>query len=146
MSPRQLYRVVATAEMITWTLLILGMVLKYSGVTEWGVRVGGLVHGVGFLCYVLANVFVGLNQRWSLRTMAVGIASAFVPWCTWPYDRWLEKHSKLDGPWRPEGSGLRGWLLRHPVLALLLAAVGVAAVTSVLLWLGPPTGWSTRFG
>lgn len=145
MSPRKLFRVVATAEMITWTLLILGMVLKYTGVTELGVRIGGLVHGVAFLCYVLGNVFVGLNQRWSLKTMAVGIASAFVPWCTWPYDRWLERNGKLEGPWRPEGAGVRGWMLRNPIPAMLLALVAVAAVTSFLLWLGPPTGWSTRF-
>lgn len=145
MTPGKLYRTAAVTEMVTWTLLIIGMILKYSGVTEWGVRVAGLIHGVGFLGYVVTNVFVGLNQRWSLPTMVLGIASAFVPWATWPYDRWLERRNRLDGPWRPEGSGLRGWMLRNPVPALLVVAVGIAAVTSFLLWLGPPTGWSTRF-
>lgn len=145
MSPGRLYRTAAVTEMVTWTLLIIGMVLKYTGVTELGVRIAGLIHGVGFLSYVMTNVFVGLNQRWRVTTMALGIASAFLPWATLPYDRWLERRELLDGPWRPEGRGLRGWMLRNPVPALLLAAVGIAVVTGFLLWLGPPTGWSTRF-
>lgn len=145
MTPRTLYRVVATAEMITWTLLIAGMVLKYTGVTEVGVRIGGTVHGIAFLAYVLVTIFVGLNQRWSLPSIVIGLATAVVPWCTWPYERWLERNGRLEGPWSAEGTGLRGWLLRHPIPAVLLAMVVVAAATTFLLWLGPPTEWGTRF-
>lgn len=146
MSPQRLYRNAAIAEMITWTLLIAGMVLKYTGITEWGVRVAGLLHGFAFLSYGLSNVFVGLNQRWSPGLMVLGIASTFVPWATYPYDRMLERRGLLEGPWRhEEARGLRGWLLAHPLLASGLALIGIVCVMGVLLWLGPPTQWGTRF-
>ena len=57
MSPRLLYRRLAQAEVVTWTLLIIGMVLKYvTHTTELGVRIGGMVHGVVFIAYVLLRV------------------------------------------------------------------------------------------
>ena len=52
MSPRQLFRALAVAEAVTWTLLLIGMVGKHAlGVTELGVRIGGGVHGFVFLAY-----------------------------------------------------------------------------------------------
>lgn len=143
--PRRLYRWAATAEMVTWTLLVVGMVLKYTGVTEVGVQVAGMVHGFAFLCYVGSTVFVAANQRWRPATTLLGLASAFVPWLTWPFERWVERRGLLEGPWAADGAGLRGWMLRHPVPAVGAALVVVAAVMAVLLWLGPPTGWGTRF-
>jgi len=143
--PRQLYRWVATAEMITWTLLLIGMVLKYTGVTEWGVRIAGSVHGFVFLCYVASTVFVAANQRWRPAITLFGLGSAIVPWLTWPFDRWVDRRGLLDGDWHAEGAGLRGWMLRNPLAAIGLALVVVVAVMSALLWLGPPTGWATRF-
>ena len=42
MTPRSLFRAAAVAELVTWTLLILGMVLKYGlDAGDWGVRIGG---------------------------------------------------------------------------------------------------------
>lgn len=145
MSPRRLYRTTAIAEMITWAGLITALVIKYTGVTDLAVTVAGSIHGFVFLCYVLTNVFVGFNQGWTLRLMALGVGSAVIPFLTYPYDRWLEKNGRLDGPWRTDGSGLRGWVLRHPLLAVLAALVLVSGVFAFLLWLGPPTGWATRF-
>lgn len=153
MSPARLYRRAAIAEMITWTLLIVGMVLKYTGVTDLGVRVAGLLHGAAFLTYLLTNAFVGMNQRWGLRTVLLGFATTFVPYATYPYDRWLERHDRLEGPWRhpdPEGEHgfleqVRGVALRHPWLAVVGAVVVLGAVMTFLLWLGPPNTWAARF-
>ena len=50
MSPKRLFSILAIAEAITWTMLIIGMVLKYvTQTTELGVRIGGGVHGFVFL-------------------------------------------------------------------------------------------------
>ncbi|GAB3624907.1 DUF3817 domain-containing protein [Mariniluteicoccus endophyticus] len=152
-SPRRLYRIAALAEMVTWTLLIVAMVLKYSGTTEALIRPAGLAHGAAFLAYLLTNVFVAMNQRWGWPTVAAGFASTFVPYATYPYDRWLERHHRLDGDWRrPEATEDSGFLekvrvaaLRHPWLAIAASVVVLGAIMSFLLWLGPPTGWATRF-
>ncbi|MGY4720157.1 DUF3817 domain-containing protein [Naumannella huperziae] len=148
MTPRSLFRTVAIAEAITWTLLIIGLVLRGLGVTDLGVRIGGGVHGFAFLCYVCSTVFVGLNQRWRAGTLALGIGAAFVPWLTIPFERWLERRDDLAGGWRTGGDAgrFRTWVIGHPVPALLITLIGVAAVFGFLLWLGPPSGWSTRFG
>ncbi|WP_198671869.1 DUF3817 domain-containing protein [Desertihabitans aurantiacus] len=149
-TPADLHRVFALAEMVTWTLLVLGMVLKYTGVTEWGVRVGGLVHGVVFLGYAAVTVLVAWNQCWRPLTTLLGLLSAVVPWAAWPHDRMLLRRGLLDGGWRHERGegrleGLRLAVLARPGLTALVVVVLVAVATAVLLWLGPPTGWAERF-
>ena len=58
-SPRTAFRTVATAEAVTWFLLIVGMVLKYvTRTTELGVRVFGMLHGIVFISYVLVTIAV----------------------------------------------------------------------------------------
>ena len=47
LTPQTLHRIAAGLEMVTWTLLILGMVLKYTGVTETLVPIAGTIHGFG---------------------------------------------------------------------------------------------------
>ncbi|MFX4270901.1 DUF3817 domain-containing protein [Propionibacteriaceae bacterium Y1685] len=153
LTPGRLYRIVAIAEMVTWTGLLLGMALKYGGVTDAVVPVAGLAHGLTFLSYLFTAVFVGLNQRWSVPLIGLGVLTTFIPYATYPYDRWLERNERLNGSWRPAETGpdagfverLRGFLLKHPLLTVLVVVVGIAVVTSFLLWLGPPAGWSTRF-
>jgi integral membrane protein len=153
-SPRLLYRTVAIAEAITWTILIGGMLLKYVFAPgEFGdaaVRVGGFVHGLVFLAYGITAVLVGVNQHWRPRVMVVALATAVVPYATIPFDRWLERRSVLTGGWRREATSdprdhtpasrlLRVGLAR-PVLFASVLAVGLVAVFTTLLVLGPPGG------
>jgi integral membrane protein len=153
-SPRLLYRTVAIAEAITWTLLIGGMLLKYVFAPgEFGdaaVRVGGFVHGLVFLAYGITAVLVGVNQHWRPRVMLVALATAVVPYATIPFDRWLERRGMLTGHWRREATSdprdntpasrlLRVGLAR-PVLFASVLAVGLVAVFTTLLLLGPPGG------
>jgi integral membrane protein len=49
MTPLRVFRTLAFAEAVTWALLLIGMAFKYSGVTEVGVQVSGLVHGTVFI-------------------------------------------------------------------------------------------------
>ena len=78
--PRRLYGTLATAEMVTWTLLLAGMAGKYLlGLGELGVRVGGGVHGFVFLAYCVVTVLVAVDQRWRAGHLLVGLASAVVP-------------------------------------------------------------------
>ncbi|WP_062737111.1 DUF3817 domain-containing protein [Kocuria turfanensis] len=147
MTPRELYGRFALAEAVTWTLLILGMVLKYTGVSEAFVPVFGMLHGVVFLGYCLVTCFVWVDQQWPVGFGVLGLASAVVPWATIPFERRAQRSGRLAGGWRlapgcerpatvPER--VQAWSLRSPLLAALVGLVAVAAVTSVLLHLGPP--------
>ena len=68
LSPRRLYRTLALAEAVTWTLLIAGMLAKYVlHLGELGVRIGGSVHGFVFLAYCAVTVLVGRKIDAELR-------------------------------------------------------------------------------
>ncbi len=151
MNPRTLFRAVAVAEVVTWAFLLLGMFLKYvTRTTEALVPPAGSVHGFVFLCFVVTTVFVWVNQGWSTRTGLLGLASAVIPFATIPFERWIERRGQLSGSWRfapgavtptsfPEK--VQAWVLRRPLVALLVAVVGIGVVFSVLLLLGPPGSW-----
>ena len=147
MSPRTLFRTLAFAEAVTWTLLLLGLVLKYvTGTTELGVRIGGGIHGFVFLCYAAVAAFTWVNQKWSAGTGLLAIVSAVVPYATVPVEKRLDRSGLLDGGWRLAEGGeapkslpeaVQAWVLRKPWLALGIALAGVAAVFSFLLFTSP---------
>lgn len=150
MTPRILYSRLAFAEVITWTLLILGMVGKYVFGLDWATMVGGSIHGFVFLCYGAATVAVWTDKRWSPGTGVLGLASAVIPYATVPFERSVERRGLLEGPWRlgPEGETPRSlperalaFALRSPVVALIVTLVVVAVVFSLLLVAGKPTEW-----
>ena len=146
--PSRLFRGVSIAEAITWSLLLVGMFLKYvTNTTDVGVRIFGTLHGAVFLAYGVTTVLVWIDQRWSWRRGLVALACAVPPFATLIFDRWVERHSILGDSWRlrstePRGliEGLAAWAVRHPVAGGLLALVLVAALFSVALLLGPPVG------
>lgn len=152
LSPRRFFRILAVAEAVTWTMLIAGMLAKYvfdAGTV--GVRVGGSIHGFVFIAYAMTAVVVGLNQRWSARLMIAGIATAIVPYATIPFDLWVDRTGRLDGPWRttatddPRDHTLVGrllrWLLVHPVLFAVAFIGGAVVIMAVMLVAGPPGTW-----
>lgn len=150
MTPRTLYLRLAFAEVVTWTLLILGMIGKYALGWDWATMVGGSIHGFVFLCYVAATLAVWTDKRWPTGTGIVGLASAVVPYATVPFERSVDRRGLLEGPWRlaPGGEAPRtlperilGFALRSPIVALLVTLVLVAVVFSLLLMAGKPTEW-----
>ena len=143
--PLTLFRRLAIAEAVTWALLLTGMVLKYSGVTDLGVRVFGMVHGVVFIAYCLVTVLVGVDQRWSRGRVLLGLVSAVPPFMTVWFDRYAERRGALGTSWRlvataPQSSLDRpvAWLLRNPLQGALAGLVSVAALTCLALLVGPP--------
>ena len=150
MTPRTLYLRLALAEVVTWTLLILGMIGKYGFGLDWATSIGGGIHGFVFLCYVVATVAVWTDKRWSAGTGVLGLASAVVPYATVPFERWADRRGLLTGPWRLGPAGEKpgslpervlAFALRSPVVALIVALVVVALVFALLLVAGKPTEW-----
>ncbi|OMH28242.1 hypothetical protein BKD30_01560 [Tersicoccus phoenicis] len=148
MSPRTLFRRLALIEAVTWTLLLIGMVLKYvTGTTDLGVRIGGGLHGLAFLSYVAATVYVAVDGRWSAGRTALGLVSAVVPYATLPFERSAERRGLLADAWRLRPGGdaprtalerLLGLTLRRPALTAVVGVVVVLAVFTALLVVGPP--------
>lgn len=151
-TPQKLYGLVARAEMITWTGLIIGLVARYGFDYDGALFfVAGLSHGVVFLAYCAVAVIVGMNQRWSVGLGVVAISSAIIPYATLPFDRWLEKHGRLTGDWRLVATDdprdqvwldrLFRWFLQRPSVLLLTTIVILGALLAALLWAGPPSEW-----
>ena len=147
-SPRRLYVVVATAEAVTWTMLLVGMFLKYvTKTTELGVRIGGMAHGVVFIAYVLVTIIVWIDQKWPTKQGAIALASAIPPLVTLWTERWLDRSGHLGSSWRLGTKGaavtapekLVSGALRRPGLAALALLVAVIVLTGVALLVGPPT-------
>ncbi|MGJ9403595.1 DUF3817 domain-containing protein [Arthrobacter sp. KK5.5] len=147
LSPKRLYGALAFAEMVTWALLTIGMVLKYSGTSEAFVPVFGPIHGVVFIAYCVVTCFVWVNQRWSFGRGVAGLASAVVPFCTIPFEKSAERRGLLEGGWRLAEGGdeprgpverIQALCLRHPVAAGIAGITFVALATAVLLVVGPP--------
>ncbi|MGW4929464.1 DUF3817 domain-containing protein [Agromyces sp. NPDC004153] len=150
MSPKRLFRALALAEAVTWTILIVAMILKYAAGVDAAVLVGGSIHGFAFLAYAFAAVLVGVNQRWHLGLIAFAVLTAIVPYATIPFEVWLVRRGRLEGGWRREAGDhpadghwvnrMLRWFLARPVLLTVVAVVGIAVVFSALLVIGPPGG------
>ena len=147
MSPLHLFRRLAVAEAITWALLLIGMALKYTDVTELGVRVFGMVHGLVFDAYCLGTLVVAVDQRWTARRTLLGLASSIPPFATVWFDRYAERHDALGARWRlRDAAPARGldrpvaWLLRNPLRGAAAGLVAVLVLAGVALLAGPPVG------
>ena len=101
----------------------------------------GIIYATGYELDTLhvGAVWVGL----------VGLFSTIVPYATVPFELWAQKRGLLEGPWRlaPGGEApknfpehVEAWVLRRPLIAIVLVVIAVIAVFTTLLWLGPPGG------
>jgi integral membrane protein len=152
MTPKRLFNFFAIAEALTWTALIVAIILRATGVVDPGVStiVGGL-HGAVFLGYGVSAALVGVNQRWAVLAIIGGIFLAIVPYATIPFERNRNRDGRLDGGWRTNASSdardaswfdrLFRWFISRPILLIVTMAAIVVGVFSFLLWLGPPDQW-----
>lgn len=146
-SPKNLFRVLAIAEVFSWTLLIIGLILRWTAGLEIATVIAGTIHGFVFISYGATAVLLTFHQRWNPAVAVLAIVSAIVPYATLPVDRWLARTGRLEGDWLlevPEAPERRWydaimvWFLRRPWIfgALILAAI--VAVYFIALWIGPP--------
>lgn len=151
MTPRKLFRSLAFAEAVTWTLLLAAMFTKYVLDNETFMPIAGGVHGFVFLSYAASTVFVGVNQKWAVPTIFLGLVTAVIPYTTIPFERTMDRRGKLDGGWRlapggetPAGPAekVQAVVLRRPALSAAVALVAIAVVFCVLLVMGPPVSVS----
>lgn len=155
MTPRRLFVFFATAEAVTWTLL-LGALLARVFVdvpAPLFTAVGG-THGAVFLGYGVTAALVGVNQRWSIGRIVGGIALAVVPYATVPFERAAIRRGLVEGGWRTGRSDdprdnnwfdrLFRWFIARPALLVVTMLAVVAVIFAILVSLGPPTEWFNR--
>lgn len=147
MTPSRVFRLAATAEAITWTLLIAALILRASTGWTLGVTIAGGIHGFVFLAYAATALVVGIDRRWPIGLQVLTIAAAVVPYATIPAEIVLRRAGRLDGDWRLETGADRTpldalvrWFVRRPILLLVVAVIALVAIFTVLLLIGPPGG------
>ncbi|HXF03644.1 MAG TPA: DUF3817 domain-containing protein [Arthrobacter sp.] len=151
MSPRTLFRTVAFAEAVTWTLLLAALLLRaLVPDARVAVSIAGGLHGFVFLCYVVSTCFTWVNQKWAAGRGALAVLSAAVPYATIPVEKSMDRRGLLGDIWRLGAGGdqprgflekLQAGVLARPVAAIAVVLVAVAAVFSFLLFMGPPDTW-----
>ena len=149
-NPHSLFRALAIAEAISWTLLIAGLIVRAATGWALGVTIGGGIHGFVFLSYGATAILVALNNRWRAWPTVVALVSAIVPYATVPAEIWLQRSGLLAGAWRLEATDdprddrwydrVMRWFLRRPWVLGALIALAVVALFAVLLLVGPPGG------
>lgn len=101
-SPRtyaQLFRIVATAEAISWAGLLTGMYFKYlTDAGDLGVRIFGPIHGGIFVAYVLITFLVSRALGWGRWTTLVGLACSVPPFATLAFEVWAQRSGQLMAP------------------------------------------------
>lgn len=91
------FRVIATFEAISWTALLVAMFLKWvvHAPHEGGVPVVGMVHGTGFVVYLVSTLWAARTLRWSLGTTALGLVAGVPPFGTVVFERRLARRGQL---------------------------------------------------
>jgi integral membrane protein len=73
------FRAVAVAEAVSWLLLIVATIVKYSADAPLGVHVMGPIHGVLFVAYVILALELRRRLSWDGRTTLTVLAESIVP-------------------------------------------------------------------
>jgi integral membrane protein len=150
-TPRKLYRVLAIAEAITWTLLITGLILRATaGINQTLFTTIGGVHGFVFISYGATAILVAINQRWHFGMGLLAVVTAIIPYATIPFEIVQERRGRLAGPWRltktddPRDNHwfdrLVRWFLNRPALLVIAIVLAIVLIFTILLTAGPPGG------
>jgi integral membrane protein len=93
---RNLFRVVAIAEAVSWAGLLVGMYLKrVAETTEVGVVVFGPIHGVIVLAYLVAVFYGRRSFGWNARTALLAALASVPPFATVVFEVWADRQNLL---------------------------------------------------
>jgi len=90
-----LFVVIAVAEALSWTALLIGMFVKYVVVgTEIVVQIAGPVHGALFVAYLAVTVLQARAGRWRWVT-AIALVCSIPPFATLVFELWARSRGLL---------------------------------------------------
>ena len=109
------------------------------------------MHGAVFLGYGTTAALVGVNQRWRIGRIIIGISLAIVPYATIPFERATVQKGLVEGGWRANKTSdpkdnhwfdrLFRWFIARPVFLIIALVAVVSVIFATLVSLGPPTDW-----
>lgn len=95
-TPARLFRIVAIAEAVSWTGLLVGMFFKYVVVRdEIGVTIFGPIHGALFVAYLIGAFVAARSLGWSRWTLALAVVASVPPLATLWFERWATRTGRL---------------------------------------------------
>ena len=84
----KLFRVIAFIEGVSYLfLLLVSMPLKYSGITDLPNKIGGMIHGVLFIAYILLIIPLMRIKKWNFKTAAIVGFASLIPLGTFYIDK-----------------------------------------------------------
>lgn len=86
-----LFRIAAISEAVSWLLLLTGMYFKYlvHPGTDTLVAIGGSIHGIVFLAYAAAVLFLCKILNLTVLQTLIAAAASVIPFGTLVFERWL---------------------------------------------------------
>lgn len=95
----RLFKIVAVAEALSWSGLLVGMYLKHiAGTTEAGVHFFGPVHGALFVAYVGLALVLARSLRWTPWVSMLALACSVPPFATVVFEVWASRTGRLAVP------------------------------------------------
>jgi integral membrane protein len=87
----RIFRITALVEATCFLALLAATYVKYAHDEAIGVEILGPVHGLLFVAYVLLALKLAQQEGWSLRTTAMVLLGAVLPFGGYVVDRWLAR-------------------------------------------------------
>jgi integral membrane protein len=95
----RIFVLVAWIEAITWTGLLIGMILKYAtDTTERGVEIMGPIHGAAFIAYAVVTIVAAMTLRWKWQVALIALVAAIPPLMTIAAEYSLSRRGYLAVP------------------------------------------------
>jgi integral membrane protein len=95
----KIFVLVAWIEALTWTGLLIGMILKYgTDTTERGVELFGPIHGVAFIAYAVVTIAAAVTLKWKLHVALIALLAAIPPLATIAAEYWISERGYLGEP------------------------------------------------
>jgi integral membrane protein len=85
------FRITALAEATSFLALLVATYVKYSHDQPIGVEILGPLHGLLFIAYVVLALNLAPRAGWGVRTTAMVLVGAVLPFGGYVVDRWLAR-------------------------------------------------------
>ena len=86
------FRLVGILEGISFLFLMgIAVPIKYMAGNPWPVKIGGWIHGIFFILYLVMLYEVWKAYKWSFAKVFWGVVAALLPFGTFILDRKLAK-------------------------------------------------------
>lgn len=94
-NPIEFLRRTAVVEGVSFLVLLgIAMPLKYIYGQPQAVRIVGMLHGVLFVVFCAALLYVTLVARWPMSRAALVFAASIIPFGPWLVDRRMNEYAR----------------------------------------------------